>query len=102
MNGPNVNWSFLRLFQETYEKNPGLKQKRSWFKVIVSEILWIACLINGAFTYGYKHSGWEIHKLLKSLYWLFKYAPARSSKFTEVTGEPNFQRFLSSSRDREF
>ena len=29
MNGPNVNWSFLRLFQETYEKKSCFKAKKN-------------------------------------------------------------------------
>lgn len=44
-------------------------------------------VISGAFANGHKHCGWEIRKLLRSLYWLFKDTPGRRSKFTEVTGE---------------
>ena len=49
-------------------------------------------VINDAFINVHKHSGWEIHKLRRCLYWLFKDTPARRSKFTEVTGKTKFSK----------
>ena len=69
---PNVNWSILRLFSEELDqKDPGLK--------LLSPGSCGLHVINGTFTYGHRHSNWEIHKLLRSLYWLFKNTPARKS-----------------------
>ena len=83
MDQSNVNWSFLRLFQETLdEKDPALK--------LFSLGSCGLHVISITFAYGHKHSSWEIHKLLRSLYWLFKDTPARRSIFAEVTGETKF------------
>ena len=46
---------------------------------------WGLHVINGPCRNGHKHPRWEIHKLLRSLYWLFKNIPGGRSKFTGVT-----------------
>ena len=44
-------------------------------------------VINGAFQTGNNASGWQINRLLRAMYRLFKDVPARRAQYTEITGK---------------
>lgn len=85
MDGPNVNWSFLKLLKQdishTYGPNGRLLLELG------------SCglhTIHNAFKTGIKKMDWCIIKFLRALYNLFKMVPARRGYYTEVTGSAVF------------
>lgn len=74
MDGPNVNWKFLRLFKE--------QEKISQLIEIGSCGLHI---IHGALQTGHKEAGWKINAFLRGIYYLFHDSPARRGDFMNVT-----------------
>jgi hypothetical protein len=78
MNGLNVNW---KLFKEL--------QKYITAQHAVTLLNVGRCglhQVHGAFKAVYDVSGWEIDKLLSSIYWHFKDTHARREDFTSLTG----------------
>jgi hypothetical protein len=47
-------------------------------------------VVNGAFQTGHNASGWQINRLLRAMYRLFKDVPARRAQYTEITGKTLF------------
>lgn len=78
MDGPNVNWKFIKLLLEDDDVN----------------ILDLgSCglhVVHGAFQYGHKESKWKVNEFLRGIYWIFKDSPARRGAFTELTGQTSF------------
>lgn len=77
MDGPNVNWSFLRElkldFQHGEEKLLDLG----------------SCglhILHGAFKDGVRCTGWNVTKYLRAIYNIFKDVPARRALFTSYSG----------------
>ena len=81
MDGPNVNWSFVRKFKDDVKTRT---QSGETFLDIGSCGLHT---IHGAMKDGLKETGWKIDEFLKSLYWLFKDSPARREDLMSVSGE---------------
>lgn len=78
MDGPNVNWKFLKLLQEK------LKQKHNSNLINIG-----SCglhIVHNSFKSGAEVTGWNISSFLSGLYYLFKDSPARREDFTKVTG----------------
>jgi hypothetical protein len=82
MDGPNVNWKVYELIQQD------IKSQSAVLLINVG-----SCglhQVNGAFKAGSRASGWEVDKLLSSLYWLFKDTPARREDFVAETESSQF------------
>lgn len=77
MDGPNVNWKFLRLF------------KQSQSETTRTEMIEIgSCglhIIHGSFQTGHKSAGWSINETLRGIYNLFKDSPKRRIDFITLT-----------------
>lgn len=78
MDGPNVNWKFLRLLQEDEDVN------------IVDLGSCGLHVVHGAFQSGHKAAGWTVNDFLRGIYWLFKDSPARRAAFIKLTGQYEF------------
>ncbi|KAH6935107.1 hypothetical protein HPB50_003423 [Hyalomma asiaticum] len=82
MDGPNVNFKFLRSLKEELRESDE------------SHILDIgSCglhVINGAYKAGHVASGWDLVSFLRSTYNLFKCVPARRADFVSLTGCSKF------------
>ncbi|KAH6933564.1 hypothetical protein HPB50_016336 [Hyalomma asiaticum] len=80
MDGPNVNFKFLRSLKEELRES--------------DDILFIgSCglhVINGAYKAGHVASGWDLVSFLRSAYNLFKCVPARRADFASLTGCSKF------------
>lgn len=74
MDGPAVNWKFLRLLRE--EQN-------------CDNIIDIgSCglhIIHGALQSGHKSAGWNVNEFLRGIYYLFIDSPAHRADFTFLT-----------------
>lgn len=78
MDGPNVNWKFLRLLNENED---------------VKLLQLGSCglhVLHGAFQTGHKAAQWSINEFLRGIYWLFKDSPARRTCYKELTGQAEF------------
>ena len=76
MDGPNMNWAFLRLLEESRSSpnTPNLLQIGS-------------CGLHAlhvAYKNGHAATNWELEQFLKSAYSLFKDSPARRGDFIEA------------------
>ncbi|XP_075742493.1 uncharacterized protein LOC142796217 [Rhipicephalus microplus] len=82
MDGPNVNFKFLRSLKEELHESDE------------SHILDIGSCglhaINGAYKAGHVASGWDLVSFLQSTYNLFKCVPARRADFVSLTGCSKF------------
>ncbi|XP_055620811.1 uncharacterized protein LOC129765028 [Toxorhynchites rutilus septentrionalis] len=77
MDGPNVNWSFLRELKMDFEHGE-------------ERLLDLgSCglhILHGAFKEGVRCSGWNVTKYLRGIYHIFKDVPARRALFTSYSG----------------
>ena len=81
MDGPTVNWKFFEtLPAESHCGNRQLLELGSCGLHVV----------HGSLQTGHKASGWSVNATLRTMYWLFKDAPARRADFTAVTGSKKF------------
>ena len=82
MDGPNVNWKFIDMFNKQL-----LDENSTTFLNIGSCGLHI---VHGAFKHGSDATGWELEKFFKGIYQLFKETPARRDDYVKVTGSSLF------------
>jgi hypothetical protein len=79
MDGPNVN---LKTGQLLTEDRKGIDPE-------IPELLEVGVcnlhVLHGALKTGFKTTGWELEKLLRSLYWLFHDSFGRRRQYTEIT-----------------
>lgn len=77
MDGPNVNWAFLRELKVDIQHND-------------KELLDVgSCglhILHGAFKDGVRSIGWDIIKYMRGIYNIFKDVPARRALFTMYSG----------------
>ncbi|KAJ8912338.1 hypothetical protein NQ315_014705 [Exocentrus adspersus] len=78
MDGPNVNWKFLRLLQE--DENVNILDLGSCGLHVV----------HGAFQAGHKAANWAVNDFLRGIYWLFKNSPARRAAYRPLTDSDEF------------
>jgi hypothetical protein len=83
MDGPSVNWSFLQKYEE-HRAMEDIDQK------LVELGSCGLHVVNGAFQTGHNATEWEINRLLRALYRLFKDVPARRAQYIEATGKSVF------------
>lgn len=87
MDGPNVNWSFLKKIEDRLEvlltgQNPELAKLFN----LGSCGLHVA---HGAFKTGCTKTAFGCQKILSAGYYLFKDSPSRRAEFTEITNSDN-------------
>lgn len=82
MDGPNVNWALLTQLNDlrNLENFPELINVGSCGLHIV----------HGAAGVGHKASGWNLHEVFSSGYYLFNYTPLRRTQFEEITASSVF------------
>lgn len=83
MDGPSVNWKFLRLLKSDLElgdESPKLLEIGSCGLHV----------IHGAFQTGHSKAGWEVNRFLRGLYYLFKDSPSRRTDYTTISGSSTF------------
>lgn len=78
MDGPNVNWATLRLIAD------GRVEANSETHTLLNMGSCGLHVLHGAFGTGQKASGWNIDKLCKFSYSIFKKAPARREDYLRV------------------
>lgn len=78
MDGPNVNWKFLKLLKEDDDVN------------LIDLGSCGLHVVHGAFQSGHKAAKWTINEFLRGIYWLFKDSPARRASFKELTSTNDF------------
>ena len=78
MDGPSVNWKFLKLYSETIARDSGARS------IDIG-----SCglhIVHGAYKDGGRLSEFPVSKALKASYNLFKDSPARRKDFAKLTG----------------
>lgn len=81
MDGPNVNWAFLRQ----------LKGNLLSIDPEATDLLELGCccglnVIHGAFQTGHTQATWNVNQILTFAYYVFKDSPARRADDTNFTG----------------
>jgi len=84
MDGPNVNWKFMRPLEE---KLSSTSDDYPPFLDLGSCGLHV---VHGAFNYGHTKAGWDLASAFNNAYWLFLNSPVRRSAFTALTGKTTF------------
>ena len=82
MDGPNVNFAFLRSFEKSLREKQLLDLGSCGLHTL-----------NGALQFGFDSSDspdWDISQFLKSIYYLFHESPARRGEYLAVVGEKKF------------
>lgn len=90
MDGPAVNWKFLRELQDEIDQPDS-----QMFVQMGSCGLHV---IHGAFKTGMNSTGWNIILFLRSIYNLFKNVPARRADYTRITESTEFPKKFCSVR----
>jgi hypothetical protein len=84
MDGPNVNWAFLRL----------LKEDLLSLDSEAAALLELGCcglhVIHGAFQTGHTKATWNVNQILTAAYYVFKDSPARRADYTNLTDSTCF------------
>ena len=82
MDGPNVNWEVLRKLDDALVEDDHNKMLNIG-----------SCtqhVIHGAFQTGSSKTEWQLDKIMKAMFSLFKDSPARRDVFKSVTGTDIF------------
>ena len=82
MDGPNINWEVLRKLDDTLVEDGHNKMLNIG-----------SCaqhVIHGAFQIGSSKTEWQLNKIMKVMFSLFKDFPARRDVFKSVTGTDIF------------
>lgn len=83
MDGPNVNWKLMRMFQEDDDFHVG---GRSLLQLGSCGLH----VVHGAFQKGHKDANWNVNEVLRGFHNIFKFSPARRSDFISHTGQTLF------------
>lgn len=84
MDGPNVNLSFLKKFQDKIkEDNPDGKN-------LVNIGVCGLHVVNGAIKTGLQDVNWDVNYFLRDAYYIFNDSPARRAEYTALTGGIQF------------
>ena len=79
MDGPNVNWAFIKLLKTELWNIPGFPQ-----------FLETGCcgihVAHGAFLTGHSKGNWKVSAILSAGYYLLHDNPARRAEFSHITG----------------
>ncbi len=79
MDGPNVNWAFIKLLKTELWNIPGFPQ-----------FLETGCcgihVAHGAFLTGHSKASWKVPNILSAGYYLLHDSPARRAEFSHITG----------------
>jgi hypothetical protein len=82
MDGPSVNWKFVKLLSSKLREISDMKLLELGSCGLHA--------VHGAIQTGHGASGWTVNATLKAMYSLFKDSPARRADFTSVTGSSKF------------
>ncbi|KAK1898471.1 Adenylate cyclase type 6 [Dissostichus eleginoides] len=84
MDGPTVNWKFLRIFQEDKSKEDPDAPK------LINLGSCGLHVVHGSFQTGERETGWKIGDALRALWQVFHDSPARREDFSELTKTARF------------
>ena len=92
MDGPATNYKMLELLMEDRNQlDPGMPKLLELGSCSLH-------IVHGAFATGASKTGWNIDRLLRSLFYLFDNAPARRQDFTDITKSSSFPKRFCSTR----
>ena len=82
MDGPNVNWSLLRMLSS--------RRKVEGFPALLELGSCGLHIVHGASSLGHTKCGWKIDEILSSSHYVFQNSPLRRAQFIEITGSKQF------------
>ena len=82
MDGPSTNWNLLQLLQED--------RKKKEYPTIINIGSCGLHVLHGAYRVGIEAAGWDVGKVLKSMWQLFHNFPARRETYSRVCGSDEF------------
>lgn len=80
MDGPNVNWAFIKLLKTELWQIPG-------FPHFLENGCFSLHVLHGAFLTGHSKTDWKVSAILSAGYYLFHDSPARRDEFAHVSGQ---------------
>ena len=83
MDGPNVNWSFLKMFNAYLQTNCDEK-------TLINLGSCGLHVVHGSLKTGHSAAKWSVHQILRSMYNLFKASPARRSDLCAIKPNTKF------------
>ena len=83
MDGPNVNWSFLKMFNAYLQTNCDEK-------TLINLGSCGLHVVHGSLKTGHSAAKWSVHQILRSMYNLFKASPARRSDLCAIKPDTKF------------
>ena len=82
MDGPNVNWKFLELYNN--------ELRDSHQKTLLNLESYGLHVLHGSLQTGHYAEKWNVNSKLRSMYNLFKQLPARRANFSAINPESKF------------
>ena len=83
MDGPNVNWSFLKMFNAYLQTNCDEK-------TLINLGSCGLHVVHGSLKTGHSAAKWSVHQILRSMYNLFKTSPAQRSDLCAIKPDTKF------------
>ena len=82
MDGPNVNWKFLELYNNEFSES----HQKTLLNLGSCELH----VLHESLQTGHSAAKWNVNSILRSMYILFKQSPARRADFSAINPESKF------------